>query len=394
VPFVVLSDEDYETLGGGAAAREEKRGSSEVDIEALVDASAGSSTEAPTPEPEAELATGTATLIQSNSGDGESDESAEASPAALALARFGASDPLERLVLEIERTFAAYLLSNSIDLMVVTGDSADRLDVVSRLKKEFEVDVTSFDLGDSFPIEWEGDVSVLSRRGVVACGLGLRALGMGATGFDLRKEEFRYERRFARLLPALTLLGVLLCALSLIWASREHYQLKSLMHENEVLKVRQDEMAQAFFGESLKSLSPKPNYLELTKRKLDEIKGKRSGRSSSGSRGKIKTYQSAMKMFADISDAIDKVQPKVYPKFTRFDLDPELSSKSGTAAEIKLEVESSEEITRILESFRKNCKILEQKEDSTTKLRDGGYELTVKFLFNRSLFPQGSKKKG
>ena len=51
--------------------------------------------------------------------------------------------------------------------------------------------MTRFDVGDSFPVEWEGDVDALSRRGAVACGLGLRALGHGATTFDLRKDEFR-----------------------------------------------------------------------------------------------------------------------------------------------------------------------------------------------------------
>ncbi|MCA8962441.1 MAG: pilus assembly protein PilM, partial [Planctomycetes bacterium] len=243
VPFVVLSAEDYDTLKGPEDVEEPAEDETEVDIDALIDARsrgeaiAGDDDGAEDPEEVGGKAIALATTP-------DVEEGLPGSAANTALARFAGMDPLEKLVLEIQRTFAAYLLSDSLDLIVVTGSCAERLGVVGRLREEFEVDVTSFDIGDSYPIEWNGEVEALSQRGAVACGLGLRALGRGSTTFDLRKEEFRYEKRFARMMPALTLVGLLLCVLSLIWAAREHQHLQLLLNENKVLYQYQKDIAE------------------------------------------------------------------------------------------------------------------------------------------------------
>ncbi|MEM7235986.1 MAG: hypothetical protein AAF517_27720, partial [Planctomycetota bacterium] len=127
------------------------------------------------------------------------------------------------------------------------------------------------------------------------------------------------------------------------------------------------------------------NYLAATRKKLQEIKGQRRSRGGA----QIKSYNSAMKMFADVMTAIDKVKPTVYPKFTSFDFKPLLVNSSKSS--MKFEVESIEEYNRIIQSLKQHCKILDVVKPSTSELRDGGYEVTVEFKFKPSLLSVGNR---
>lgn len=238
--------------------------------------------------------------------------------AALVVARDEA-DPLERLFTEIERTFAAYVLASPIDLIVVTGSRVHELNAVDRLAERFEVDVVPFDIGDSFPVEWQGDRQSLNRTGAIACGLGLRALGKGFTSFDLRQDEFKFERRFAKLMPSLALLSVLLAAFTFLWAFQNFYEEKRLGREVGALQERQARLFETFFDK--KPLNK--GVLEEAKRALKTLRGP-GAEAKVGTRTQFKNYLDPLEMFNDIANCVSLAKPPVYPRWERIDFNTEV----------------------------------------------------------------------
>ena len=111
-------------------------------------------------------------------------------------------DMVARLITEIQRTFAGYLLRNPIDRIIVSGKVAKDLDLVGRLSEAFEIPAQQLRICDKVESSMGLDkVDRCNDSGAIAVGLALGVAGQALTAFDLRKEEFRYERRFAKLVP-------------------------------------------------------------------------------------------------------------------------------------------------------------------------------------------------
>ena len=316
-------------------------------------------------------------------------EDGEEQPRAVAVAEDG--EPLERLFVEIERTFAAYVLRQPIDLIVVTGSQVHTLDAVPKLAERFEVDVVPFDLGDSFPIAWDGDAEVLNRDGAVACGLGLRALGKGFTEFDLRKDEFRFERRYQKMMPALTLTSILCAALTFFWAASCFYDEKLYTADRKALEVHHGQLFESFF-ERKPPMSPETgtpqNVLGAAKRRLDGIKKGPNSKST-----KIKPYLWPLEMIQDVVDAAKtaKVDGKpIYPKWREFKLSAEVSSKKKS--DIVLVLNSSAEAIAFQTALESQSKFFETRGAVTQKEDKGAWLVTVRAPLKASVVKERGGK--
>lgn len=375
LPIAVISDEEYARLtsggrsgGGGESAPDE--------LDLMIEE----------PDPPTALPPVLAGSVGAGSrgggvaAQGGGGQLAGVAATAPTRAALRGGDALERVFTEIERTFATYVLSNPIDLIVVTGRAAAGLDAVSRLAERFEVDVVPFDLGDSFSIQWEGQPEVLGRSGAVACGLGLRALGKGFTGFDLRKEEFRYERRYEKMMPSLALTAVLLASLTFLWAFHNFFEGKRLNRENEGLRAHQANMSETFFGEKPR---PTQDYLGSARIRMDNLLG---GRQATGPR--IRQYLSPVEMMQDLVDCVTATTPRIYPRWDSFDFNPEIDQKSRSS--VTLTVDVLNEAVAIEESLRRNSKLF----DCTVSPRTGRDGQTVEISIDLRLKPDIIEKRG
>lgn len=293
--------------------------------------------------------------------------------ATLALAPAG--DPFERIILELERTFAGYLLGGSIERLVVTGGEAVELDALRRLSEHFEVEATELPLDRlelALPPEHQGE---FRTAGAVSYGLALRSLGISATAFELRRGEFRFERRFERMMPSLTLASLLLCVLSLAWMVGEHRSARTYAQEVEVLRGRQAELYESFFGRS--APNDTKDFHSAARNRLKAIAGKSSAGTNRGAR--MKQYRGAMELCTEFYDAVRSSEPRVYPEYDLFDWNPE--KKSGVKSTVKFHVKSDEKDNAqvLIDAIRNNMTnftvVPSQKESRT-----GGVDVTLDLI--------------
>lgn len=354
LPIAVVSDEEYARLTG-------RQGSTEISDEGAT-ASPGSSP-----------------------GQGSKAAAAEPSRSTAALVA-RESDPLERLFTEIERTFATYLLANPIDLIVVTGSRAEELGAVEKLAERFEVDVVPFDIGDSFSIRWQGDRQVLNRSGAIACGLGLRALGKGFTDFDLRQDEFKFERRFAKLMPSLSLLAVMCAMLTFVWAFHNFYEGKRTGREVEALQERQAALFEQFFDR--KPANTQGAVVTEAKKALEKLRG--PGAELKGSRTRFKNYLDPLEMFNDIANCVNLSVPRVYPRWERIDFNTEVDKGKSKATVF---LKSQEEVVSFETALKARSALFDVTVNSKTG-KDGEVEVTLELeLKQRVIDERGARGK-
>src|SRR5262249_26746288 len=109
-------------------------------------------------------------------------------------------DYLQRLGIEIQRTFATSMAGGGVDMICLTGGMSHREEARRFFTDEFDVETIHLDFGDSFPIDLDKEKQEeVSRVGAVAVGLAVKELGGDKVGFDFRKNQFRFERKFERI---------------------------------------------------------------------------------------------------------------------------------------------------------------------------------------------------
>lgn len=230
---------------------------------------------------------------------------------------------IERLFTEIDRTFAAILMRFPLDRVVVSGSAAAELGIVDRLSEEYEVPALQLRVCDGIETKIAIDkVDRCNCSGGVAVGLALQSAGQGATTFDLRKDEFRYERRFAKLLPGMLLLGLVLCCISVSWLISNHREKQYRRQEYETVRNNMSEVYMARFEKAPRSQNP--NYLRSAQARLNELKGGSAGRS----RTKVQQYLPGLELLDDVSKGVASAIPKVYPEWFKFDFNA-LKKKDG-----------------------------------------------------------------
>jgi hypothetical protein len=180
---------------------------------------------------------------------------------------------LRRLGLEIQRTFATVSAGSAVELICLTGGMSHREEARRFFTEEFDVETIALDFGDSFPSELAPDAQAeLSRVGAVAVGLAMKELGGDRVGFDFRKKEFRFERKFERLkypilcVAALTFLVFLQTTLSL------YYKHRRLSEVLRYVQTREQEMYREFFGKE-NSSRLLLNQAEAEKKKWESLLG-------------------------------------------------------------------------------------------------------------------------
>lgn len=188
-------------------------------------------------------------------------------------------DFLERLAMEIQRTFATNLLRTPLDLICLTGGMVQRKEAQRFFAEEFDVETIGLDFEDAFPMDVESDVrDSLNRLGGVAVGLALREFGQEECRLDFRQEQFRYERHFEKLKRPLMTMGVCLCALlfSLVFNFIADYKYWGKLRRD--IRDREVKYYAAFFGGPPKG---NPPWLAVAAQKelreWNEILGERSG---------------------------------------------------------------------------------------------------------------------
>ncbi len=157
---------------------------------------------------------------------------------------------LERLGIEIQRTFATAFTTGGVDLVCLTGGMSHREETRRFFTQEFDVETINLDFGDQFPVDIpEETQEEVSRVGAVAVGLAVKELGGDRVGFDFRKNQFRFERKFERVKYPVLALSIIAC-LVFLQSFFNLYQKSVTMNQLiQDVQKRELEMYSVFFGE-------------------------------------------------------------------------------------------------------------------------------------------------
>ena len=174
----------------------------------------------------------------------------------------GSADPesdydayLQRIGVEIERTFATARLAAPIELICLTGELGRREDARLFFQDRFDTDTVELDFGDSL----ESDVPLddVCTEGSVAVGLAAKGLGVDLVGLDFRKGRFRFEHKFEKLRFPLLNCAVLclLVFLQTTWWSFQKWQ--TYRGVTNSYRAESERVYKTFFGKELvKGRSP------------------------------------------------------------------------------------------------------------------------------------------
>ncbi|MEE2857924.1 MAG: hypothetical protein VX949_11065 [Planctomycetota bacterium] len=218
---------------------------------------------------------------------------------------------VDRLFTEIERTFAGILMRSPLDRIVVSGSAACDLGIADRLSEEFDVPAQQLRVCDGVESSIGLDlVDRCNRSGAVAVGLSLQSAGQGLTNFDLRKEEHKYERRFAKLLPGLLLMAFILCTMSVSWLVDTHQEKQLRRAEFELVLKNQEDIYVARFDAPPRTTN---NILRSAENKIQQLKGG----SGDNRRARIVQYLPGLDMVSDVTLGATSANPKVYPKWMK-----------------------------------------------------------------------------
>ncbi len=186
-------------------------------------------------------------------------------------------DYLRRLGIEIQRTFASSFLRGGIDLICLTGGMSDREEARRFFADEFDVETIPLDFGDSFPMDVPPETQPeVGRVGAVAVGLGLKLLGKDRVGFDFRKNQFRFERKFERVKYPVLAASILLF---LFFLQSFYILLNQKVTINEhiaQIQAKEQEAFKAFFDKETDSDRPF-NRAQDEKKKFQTAIGMQGG---------------------------------------------------------------------------------------------------------------------
>lgn len=180
---------------------------------------------------------------------------------------------LERIGIEIQRTFATTKLASPIELICLTGGMGGREDARRYFSEEFDVDAVMMDFGDTLPSDLEPDtMGEVSSEGAVAVGLALKGMEQDRVGIDFRKGAFRYEHRFERLKLPLLLASVLCLVFFLQTAFWSYHEYESQNKRAKQFALESKAIYEAFFEKELIA-NRDPLKAALAQKKVWEGKG-------------------------------------------------------------------------------------------------------------------------
>ena len=224
-------------------------------------------------------------------------------------------DYLDRVVAEIQRTFAAS--EAKVELVCLTGGMSGGEEARQFLTDELGVETVHLDFGGSVPMDIDSNrAGELNRFGAVAVGLALKQLGRDQCGLDFRKGRFRYEHRFARLQLPLFLLSIL-CFLFFLQTAFWGYH--RYMYLTDRATNFEEQLALVYKGFFEKDLTPGRNPLDAAKAQLKIWEGK-----GVGDVGKTLDCVEAIRDFTNVLK-----ETKLFFRVTTMKLDFRVKSQAG-----------------------------------------------------------------
>jgi len=123
---------------------------------------------------------------------------------------------LDRLVKDLRRTVLT-ARKGAPEAIYLTGPGSQLEDVAELLEKKFGVPVSTPQFLDHIPHKLNGvDLEQANALLPNVLGLGLKLLGMDESGAELRKEEFKFSRKFEQIQSALVMAVLLLFGIVLL----------------------------------------------------------------------------------------------------------------------------------------------------------------------------------
>lgn len=153
-------------------------------------------------------------------GDEAKGDPAEARRQALAV----------RVTREIVRTLAGRRLKGEVEKLLIAGGGSVLPELTDSLEEKLSVDVVPIDVMGRIQHSLNGaDPAEINHSLPVGLGLGLRQMGIDGPDFDLRREEFRFTRKFDQVRGVL---AVAICGLfCLVLALCYYVQQRSVAYE-------------------------------------------------------------------------------------------------------------------------------------------------------------------
>ena len=214
--------------------------------------------------------------LEASSEGGADTSAAPAFPGALEGAAgngLAYRDYLERIAIEIQRTFATTKLESPIELICLTGGMGARDEARRFFSEEFDVDTVFMDFGDTLPSDLEPDsMAEVSSEGAVAVGLALKGMEQDRVGVDFRKGAFRYEHRFERLKLPLLLCSILCLLFFLQTAFWAYHKYESENKRAKQFALESKSIYEKFFEKEL-TANRDPYRAALDQKKIWEGKG-------------------------------------------------------------------------------------------------------------------------
>jgi len=291
------------------------------------------------------------------------------------------NEVVERLFTEIERTFAGILIRSPLDRIVVSGSAACDLGIADLLSEEFEVPAQQLRVCDGIETSLGLDlVDRCNRSGAVAVGLSLQAAGQGLTNFDFRKEEHKYERRFAKLLPGLMLMAFILCTMSVSWLVDSHQEKQLRRAEFELVIENQEGIYLARFDAPPRTTT---NILRSAQNQIQKLKGG----SGDNRRARIVQYLPGLDMVSDVTLGVTAANPRVYPKWMKILIRGAKSRNSSS--DVVFLVEDASAAERVVTALEQRSKYFTIEDDIKS---DGELmRVTLKLKLKSSLTGTGGR---
>lgn len=236
--------------------------------------------------------------------------------------------------------------------MYYTGKGASD-ELVAALAEDLALFREQLDPARVVDVRLEGiDAEEFSRAGVAATGIALKAMGYDPLGFNFRKEEFTYERKFDKLKKGLA------CTMCLLFVGfflmAYNFQVKHAHKEMELLQVQKDFQERIYNTMTLGEKAKGNNYLQ----KLVNVLKKRKG---IGRPSGLPKQTSALEYLKDFSTHVYNAKVPIFYDSANF----ESGSKSARCS-VNLRLSSNADGNKIYNEIRKNSKLLDPESPALT----------------------------
>ncbi|HAK95045.1 MAG TPA: hypothetical protein DCM87_08610 [Planctomycetes bacterium] len=305
---------------------------------------------------------------------------AEASPAG----GDGGSALFDRILAEAERTFASTLYGRGLDAVFLSGPGSTLPGACEFFGKNFETEAACLDFESM--VEGIEDRSVAAQAqagGAVAFGLALRAAGAADAGLDFRKEEFRYEKRFAKLRIPLLVSGALLFG-SLLLNSLYLKQTATryAATHNDVRTASVGLVRTTFnLDESARLPYRLVSYVDAEAQRLEQLFKGGSG---------IPEYLVFLDLAADVSQAIKKAEvPNLV--LMKLELKTEIQKRGLGAGSIAFLADEQTAVDKVKDAIMKHSQYVEALKPTTRPHRASQrVECTLDLEFRESVINRAS----